>query len=501
MPDSIDNSNFRPTLSTSPRSRLLLSTLYLLLVTAGIFALLSNWAFDDPFITYRYAHNLAHGLGFVYNPGERILSTTTPLFAMLLALLSIVSTNLPKLANLIGAFSLVMGGLLLWDLARTWKTPVVGWVALFLYPVFTLPAATLGSETPLYIALCLGAFAVYARQHYALTAVLAATASLTRPDGILVAVVLVVDYLLRTRKPIPWKAVLLFLGLLLPWVVFAWLYFGSPLPITLAAKRQQGTMAVSQTFAPGFLWILGWYKGGWQYWVEAILAVLGIFWMVRHARQWFLLLTWSALYFVAYSLLGVSRYFWYYAPLVPGFIILVGLGIDFIAHQLKKAILRSKKVDSNAKGPPRSGAYLLVGGLIMVLAIAQFLDLWQLSKEPDPRAETYRDVAAWINANTPEDALIGSLEVGIIGYYADRRMVDFAGLIRPEVIQKLGNSANYEEAAKWTAENLSPDYIALVKGDLQSLKTAYIQKHCKVAANFQSDNISPANGVSIYHCQ
>ena len=53
---------------------------YLLLGIGIIYFLLSHHVYDDPFITYRYAENLGEGLGFVYNPGERVLSTTTPLF-------------------------------------------------------------------------------------------------------------------------------------------------------------------------------------------------------------------------------------------------------------------------------------------------------------------------------------------------------------------------------------------------------------------------------------
>ncbi|HET9481188.1 MAG TPA: hypothetical protein VFP98_05475, partial [Candidatus Polarisedimenticolia bacterium] len=39
---------------------------------------------EDALITFRYAANLAEGLGFVYNAGERVLGTTTPLFTLLL---------------------------------------------------------------------------------------------------------------------------------------------------------------------------------------------------------------------------------------------------------------------------------------------------------------------------------------------------------------------------------------------------------------------------------
>ena len=50
------------------------------MISVGLLITFSEWAYDDPFITYRYARNLLNGFGFVYNPGERILSTTTPLF-------------------------------------------------------------------------------------------------------------------------------------------------------------------------------------------------------------------------------------------------------------------------------------------------------------------------------------------------------------------------------------------------------------------------------------
>src|SRR5512143_3310217 len=91
-------------------------------------------AYDDPYITYRYAYNLTRGTGFVYNPGERVQSTTTPLFTLLLAALSLVWGDLPHLAIFIGALSLGAGGLLLWLLADTWQAPWAGWAGLLLYP-------------------------------------------------------------------------------------------------------------------------------------------------------------------------------------------------------------------------------------------------------------------------------------------------------------------------------------------------------------------------------
>ena len=36
---------------------------------------------DDAYITFRYARNVATGVGFVYNAGDRVLGTTTPAYA------------------------------------------------------------------------------------------------------------------------------------------------------------------------------------------------------------------------------------------------------------------------------------------------------------------------------------------------------------------------------------------------------------------------------------
>ncbi|MFP6641670.1 MAG: hypothetical protein VCC04_15605 [Myxococcota bacterium] len=67
-----------------------------------------DYAYDDAYITYRYARNLAMGHGFVYNLGQDFLGTTTPLLTLLLAgasaLLPIpLAGGLISLTSLLGA--------------------------------------------------------------------------------------------------------------------------------------------------------------------------------------------------------------------------------------------------------------------------------------------------------------------------------------------------------------------------------------------------------------
>lgn len=60
----------------------------------GFFRIYTNICLEDALITYRYSENLALGRGFVFNAGERILGTTTPLFTMILGLLGAILAGL-----------------------------------------------------------------------------------------------------------------------------------------------------------------------------------------------------------------------------------------------------------------------------------------------------------------------------------------------------------------------------------------------------------------------
>jgi hypothetical protein len=488
-------------LTTHPRWSLpLLLAGYALLVTGAVYLLLSHWVYDDPFITYRYARNLADGLGFVYNAGQSVLSTTTPLFTLVLAAIAALgkatfySADFPRTANLIGAASLAVGALLLWDLARSWKSPIVGWAALLLYPTQPLILPTLSSETPLYLALCIGAFASYARQNFLLAGLIAGLATLARPDGVLVAVILGIHYIVSgglTRRPFPWTGAALFLIITAGWYFYAWATFGTPFPATLAAKQQQGTMLISQRFAAGFLDLLKSYSRQWIYWVQAILAIIGFGWMALRERVWLPFLAWGGLYFCAYTFLGVSRAFWYYAPLAPGFIVLVGLGTTAAASLLP----------AHQKNRYQHAPIYLAVLLLIVLAVQQAASLMRMSTRSDARFPVYQAVGQWLADNTPINAKVGVIELGMIGYYAQRSMLDFAGLLYPDVAKQLSAETGFDEAALWAIEHYPLDYIVVPQGIFPRLEAEYLVVNCKIVKTFSGAQFGTSLGPQvIYAC-
>jgi len=477
---------------TKHRNINLILILVLGLIIVILFIAFNRWAYDDPFISYRYAENLTRGLGFVYNPGVRILSTTTPLFAVILALAGFVSPDLHIVAVGIGIISLALGGFFIFDLARTFHTPIVGWTGILLYPTFPLVVSTLGSETPLYLALCLGSFAFYARKNLLATGILGVLATLTRPDGLLVLGIMGMDYLLRSRKSIPWKPILISSAVLIAWVVFAWVYFGSPIPVTLAAKQQQGSMAISESFFRGLRTVTAGYSS-WLYITEAVLAILGVMFAIWKKRLWIGVLIWPVVYFVAYSILGVSRYFWYYAPLIPGFIIAVGLGLTALSELIKAASRRQKSFSAFAP--------LVPGILLIILFAVNGSNLWQMRKNNDPRFEIYKAAGDWLRENTLPNEQVGSLEIGIIGFFAKRPMVDFAGLIQPDVAEQLRTDTTYEDAALWAVDNYKPEYLVLHDGLFNQLEQKYVEPNCVRVERLKGKRYFYNFDLTIYSCR
>ena len=202
--------------------------------------------FDDAYISYRYAENLASGHGLVFNPGERVEGYSNFLYVVLIALLTRLTGAQPYALS--GVLNVGFLALALW-LFFSWCREELGggWASLgallfALTPSFWLWGAS-GMETALVlltqIALWVATERVVQRSGnmplmLLCTAILVSV--LLRADGFLLPGVAVL-YLLLSRK---WKAT--FISGLVLFVAtvsyFAWRYsyYGDFLPNTYYAK-------------------------------------------------------------------------------------------------------------------------------------------------------------------------------------------------------------------------------------------------------------------------
>lgn len=460
---------------------------------------------DDAYITYRVARNLASGVGPVYNPGERVLSITTPGYMLLLAAGSLFSRNFVALGLILNALGLFAVGALLIDLSRPspllrsgdFSRPSPGsdgfsrpfphapailaishlaaTVAVALTFTFPLLTEALGMETPLYLATVLATFAAYRRAWEAgatpptsraqrdekrwllWTAAAAAATSLMRPDGALVAVAVGAHWLI-TRRRIPWPALALGLALTLPWLLFAWIYYGSPVPNTLAAKMTQavGTdlprwgaalAATAREWTTGHL-------------LAALLAGIGLILAAQRPADRLPLLLWAALYVSGHLLLDVRSYFWYYAPLAPVVALLAGDGVAWLAMAPSRWLARWP---SAARGQRAAG--VLVALVLVVLTLYPVVAT--ASTLATPPLQRRRELVYWQAGLAlrelcrPGDLTVGMAEVGLLGYLSDCRVVDFAGLLQRDVAHlQQGPSAKME----WALKRYAPSLVLLAGG-------------------------------------
>ncbi|PJF27525.1 MAG: hypothetical protein CUN53_03730, partial [Phototrophicales bacterium] len=92
----------------SPRIVLGLGLIALVLLAVAF----RDYVQDDVFITYVYSRNLADGVGFVFNPGEAVQGTTTPLWTLIMALVHRITPDVLHAGNLLSALLLGLTGLL-----------------------------------------------------------------------------------------------------------------------------------------------------------------------------------------------------------------------------------------------------------------------------------------------------------------------------------------------------------------------------------------------------
>jgi len=160
---------------------------------------------DDAMISMRYAWNLAHGSGLVWNPGERVEGITNLLMTLLMAtLLLVLSKGAAVLAvQLLGIVFVLLTAFFAWRVVlrvasesavdSPWLSVVVFAATLAYYPLAYW--SLLGMETGLLAALLSAALLVAVRRDDAprpslALAVLLGLAMLTRPDAaVFVAIV------------------------------------------------------------------------------------------------------------------------------------------------------------------------------------------------------------------------------------------------------------------------------------------------------------------------
>jgi hypothetical protein len=265
-------------------SRAVAPVVGLLAIAWGVYAAMHKaWLCDDAFISFRYADHLAHGLGLVYNAGERVEGYSNLLWTLLTAFG--MRLGIPpeggSIAWGIGFYAATLAWLLADGLgaggapggARPRVLVPVACVLAAVHPDLQR-YATGGLETSMFTFLVTAGVLLAVRRSWGARGLAAsglafALAALTRPDGLLLAP-LVAGWVLVTRRPRA-ASLAAFLGVFLavwaPVTIAKAAYYGDLLPNTWYAKSA-GIAWVSQ----GWVYVSLYFR---RYWALALALPVG----------------------------------------------------------------------------------------------------------------------------------------------------------------------------------------------------------------------------------
>ncbi|MCB1037426.1 MAG: hypothetical protein KDD47_26585, partial [Acidobacteria bacterium] len=306
-----------------PRDRWSLAVLgvFWAVVTALIAAKVAGETVDDFFITYRYSQNLLAGHGFVFNPGERVFGTTAPGWGLLVAGVSFVTGLAPAVAGTVAsAVSLLfVAGWLAWKGLLKGRLPEAALAGSLMLTSSFLWVHN-GSEAFASTALLVLA-ATLMEHHPGKAGTLAGLAAWMRPETALAGLLLA--FLgWRWERRLPLRYVAVFAAVVGLGLVWAWLYFGSPLPNTLHAKRLQAAWNPEVWASGRAFWREAWHWLSVAYagpWISVLViggAAGGLSLLRSRQRALVLLAAYALALLVAYPLLGVPFYTWYAIPIL-----------------------------------------------------------------------------------------------------------------------------------------------------------------------------------------
>jgi hypothetical protein len=443
--------------------------------------------YDDGYITFRYVDNLLNGRGLVYNVGERVFGSSTPLYTLVLAgARMIVDTPTPELAVRMNMIPFIACGIGTYLLIRRYTgnhiLAAAGTVAFLVDPIL-LTISSGGMESYMFLGLVLFAMLVMSVQARPIVAgVLIGLATLTRPEGVLLAPVAAWAFRRSVKNLVLSAAAAVAVGL--PWIVFATAYYGTPIPLSLVAKcipvyplppgkalsdfiscleswttnlhwdclRQMRTVIVMDAVLLGTIACLWWrpyrQRGAWM--------PVAFFWLI----------------FLLYAIGNPLLFEWYVPAFLGVSLIILTTGLPATGHLLHRAL-------SGRHWPrlARAAEPAMVAVAMLWLAVTtverhrqtgQGLDAALFMTNTDPirlRVRAYEKAAKMLNKQTTPSMVIAAPEVGSLGYYSNARILDACGLVSPEVHPYLPVPDNERARPDVGAigiqmvEKLAPDYV------------------------------------------
>jgi arabinofuranosyltransferase len=406
--------------------------------------------FDDALISMRYARNLAHADGLVWNAGERVEGYTNLLMVLVMAIpnavtdqrLASFAVQLLGVATVVGVGYLAL--LLSAELSRSSEAEGAGLPAVVTFAAvlayYPLSYWTLmGMETGLLTLLLLGgvllAVRAIRRESSGLlmwVSLFLGLAYLARPDA-LVPALLVFAFVFRGvqswqgKRP---RYLLLFgvcaLYALFPvgQLIFRWLYYGELVPNTYVLKMTGVPLPVRLENGLAFLqpFLL----------THAALLITGTVSVLRKPASEKTLFLGIALVLMAYQVWVGGDPWSYWRILTPGVVFLIILNCLEITSWMRAAVRRRASSEALTTWTPLQAVTTAVlVATVLVLATSPFLPEQLLRREAYQTLSFETDVNRAMALREIVDAAdhptVGVVRAGTLPYYSGFYAIDFLG--------------------------------------------------------------------------
>ncbi|MCX8036872.1 MAG: hypothetical protein N3D11_07430 [Candidatus Sumerlaeia bacterium] len=489
------------------RSRRMLMLCAIVLFSLGLLLSQTSLPIDDAFISLRYLHNWLTGMGWVFNPGERVEGYSNFLWIVFLAVpaaaamqfvpADAMNTVLVPCA-LVADYVCALGCVILPAMFAFRLGKQLGWwrygaaVLLAVNPLLVFWAGK-GMEVNFYtflhllFALLVFQFREDELKHWKsglIVGLVAAAIALTRPEGMVApaAVLLALIAADRGRRRSHLAALVLLAAAVAGQIAFRLAYYGLPWPNTYYAKRLplglalQGGLNYLRKFAVGMSSSEAWfYPTGWMDHLPVWL-VCGIAWVFA-VRQWRRL--WPIALQMA-ALVGVAVYvggdwmpaFRFFLPAVPLGLLLVAAGLKELSAPpagTASALDTNPQIDWQAvlSAPAANRRLLIAVGLFAVLLSAEAVGLFRMARSHEFdrwrwHPKHYMPAANWLKANAPAGALVALSDIGIISFHNPQlRFLDVLGLTDRHIAAVEG--IHYLKTDLDYVLGCQPDYVLVMR--------------------------------------
>lgn len=417
----------------------------LLVVAAGYMWIYRNMTVDDTFIFAQFVTNMLEGGGMSFNQGEPTYGFTSVLWVALLYCAGLISGDVLLSAKAMSFLFALFSIAAFFGLAkRILAEPLYYYCATAAWavnPIFVNMAFS-GMETTLGTFLLISGLWLHFVERESRRAVLwapalFALAYLTRPEFLLLLPLWLLDVWFKEDRSLRLKrlffGVLVYGGIVGLWLVIAWVNFGTIVPNPVIIKAMQSRIDYDLVYAwKRFFLMLG------SIHMADLFVILGALTAViflRGAQVWQALTRSPPILFLWLWVLGVlGSYLLQKVAVSPRYFLIVSPALTLLAFWHLRDFSVRESIRMRLAIP-----------ILMIFLLQSFVATAFIYH---PHTVTYnakdkllKTAAEWLKENTPNGATVASVDIGILGYYSQRRVVDQTGLINPDIVKRTSGLA------------------------------------------------------------